>query len=80
MMINYFFNKNIAIILVSFLLALTPVSSFSFQLDKGPIDYDVLFKGSLKRGGKILNLSGKKSETKVLSAWSPVTIWEKLKR
>ena len=60
MTINYFFNKNIVIILVSFLLALTPANSFSFQSDKGPIDYDVLFKGSLKRGGKILNLSGKK--------------------
>jgi len=60
MTINYFFNKNISITLVSFLLVLTPVNSFSFQLDKGPIDYDVLFKGSLKRGGKILNLSGKK--------------------
>ena len=60
MTINYFFNKNIAIILVSFLLALTPVSSFSFQLDKGLIDYDVLFKEGLKRSGKILNLSGKK--------------------
>ena len=60
MTINYFFNKNISITLVSFLLALIPVNSFSFQLDKGPIDYDVLFKGSLKRGGKILNLSGKK--------------------
>ena len=60
MKINFFFNKNIAVILVSFLLALTPVSSFSFQLDKDPIDYDVLFKESLKRGGKLLNLSGKK--------------------
>ena len=60
MKINFFFNKNIAVILVSFLFALTPVSSFSFQLDKDPIDYDVLFKESLKRGGKLLNLSGKK--------------------
>ena len=60
MTINYFFNKNIAIILFSFLLVLTPVNSFSFQPDKGSIDYDVLFKGSLKRSGKILNLSGKK--------------------
>ena len=60
MTINCFFNKNISITLVSFLLVLTPVNSFSFQSDKGPIDYDVLFKGSLKRSGKILNLSGKK--------------------
>ena len=60
MTINYFFNKNISIILVSFLLVLTPVNSFGFQPDKGSIDYDVLFKGSLKRSGKILNLSGKK--------------------
>jgi len=60
MMINYPFNKNAVIILVSFLFALTPVNSFSFQLDKGSIDYDVLFKEGLKRSGKILNLSGKK--------------------
>ena len=60
MTINYFFNKNISITLVSFLFVLTPVNSFGFQLDKGPIDYNVLFKGSLKRSGKILNLSGKK--------------------
>ena len=60
MTIDYFFNKNISITLVSFLLALTPVNSFSFQSDKSPIDYNVLFKGSLKRSGKILNLSGKK--------------------
>ena len=60
MTIKYFFNKNIAIILVSFLFALTPVSAFSFQLDKAPIDYNFLFKSSLKRSGKILNLSGKK--------------------
>jgi len=59
-MINYPFNKSAVIILVSFLFALTPVNSFSFQLDKGSIDYDVLFKGGLKRSGKILNLSGKK--------------------
>ena len=60
MTINYFYNKNTVIILVSFLLVLTPVSILGFQLDKGPIDYDVLFKESLKRSGKILNLSGKK--------------------
>ena len=60
MTINYCFNKKISIILVSFLLVLTPVNSFSFQPDKGSINYDLLFKGSLKRGGKILNLSGKK--------------------
>ncbi len=28
--------------------------------EKGPVDYDQLFKESLKRGGKYLNLSGKK--------------------
>ncbi len=28
--------------------------------NKGPVDYDALFKGSLKRRGKFLNLSGKK--------------------
>ena len=60
MMINYPFNKSAVIILVSFLFALTPVNSFSFQLDKGSVDYDVLFKEGLKRSGKILNLSGKK--------------------
>ena len=60
-MIDYFFNKNAAaMVLVGFLLALAPVNSFGFQLDKGSIDYDTVFKESLKRNGKILNLSGKK--------------------
>jgi Ran GTPase-activating protein (RanGAP) involved in mRNA processing and transport len=61
MMTDCFFNKNaVAIFLVTILFVLIPFHSFSFQLDKGPIDYDVLFKESLKRNGKILNLSGKK--------------------
>ena len=59
MMINFFINKNIAIILIGFLFVLLPVYTFSFEL-KSPIDYDLLFKESLKRNGKILNLSGKK--------------------
>jgi Ran GTPase-activating protein (RanGAP) involved in mRNA processing and transport len=59
MTINLFFNKNITIILIAFLFVLSPVSSFSFQL-RSQIDYDLLFKESLKRNGKILNLSGKK--------------------
>ena len=60
MMTNYYLSKNIATPLVSFLLAFTPLDSFGFQLDKNPINYDVLFKESMKRSGKILNLSGKK--------------------
>jgi len=61
MMADYFLNKSlVSIIFVSFFLALTPVNLFGFQLDKGLIDYDVVFKESLKLGGKILNLSGKK--------------------
>jgi len=60
MMTNYCLSKNIAIFLVSFLLAFVPVDSFCFQLDKSPVNYDVLFKESIKRNGKILNLSGKK--------------------
>ena len=60
MTIKYFFNKNIAITLASFLLVLTPVNSFSFRSDNASIDYDVLFKESLKQSGKTLNLSGKK--------------------
>jgi len=59
-MTNYFLSKNITISLVSFLFAFAPVDSFGFQSDKNPIDYDVLFKESIKRRGKILNLSGKK--------------------
>ena len=60
MMTNYCLSKNIAIFLVSFLLAFVPVDSFCFQLDKSPVNYDVLFKESIKRNGKILDLSGKK--------------------
>ena len=59
-MTNYCLSKNIVISLATFLLAFTPVDSFGFQLDKSPVNYDVLFKESIKRGGKILNLSGKK--------------------
>ncbi|MDB9777177.1 hypothetical protein OAB27_00515 [bacterium] len=59
MMINFFFNKNITIIFIGFLFVLLPIYSFSFEL-KSSIYYDLLFKKSLKRNGKILNLSGKK--------------------
>jgi Ran GTPase-activating protein (RanGAP) involved in mRNA processing and transport len=59
MIINFFFNKNIAIIFIGLLFALSPVSSFSFQLENR-IDYDLLFKENLKHNGRILNLSGKK--------------------
>ena len=60
MMTNYYFSKKTVISLATFLLAFIPVDSFSFQLDKSPVNYDVLFKESIKRSGKILNLSGKK--------------------
>ena len=59
MTINFFFNKNITIIFIGFLFVLLPIYSFSFEL-KSSIYYDLLFKKSLKRNGKILNLSGKK--------------------
>jgi Ran GTPase-activating protein (RanGAP) involved in mRNA processing and transport len=59
MRINFFFHKNITIVFIGFLFVLLPVFSFSVEL-KSPIDYDLLFKESLKRNGKILNLSGKK--------------------
>jgi len=49
-----------AISLISFLLAFTPFDLFGFQLDKSSVNYDVLFKESIGRSGKILNLSGKK--------------------
>ncbi|SVE63940.1 uncharacterized protein METZ01_LOCUS516794, partial [marine metagenome] len=38
--------------------ATTP--GFSQELDKIIINYDALFKDGLKRGGKLLNLAGKK--------------------
>jgi Ran GTPase-activating protein (RanGAP) involved in mRNA processing and transport len=43
---------------------LIPIYSFSFQLDQGPTDYNVLFKESLNHDGKILNLAGKKIRDK----------------
>lgn len=43
------------------LFLVLPLSFAHAQLDeKQPVDYDQLFKESLKRGGKFLNLSGKK--------------------
>ena len=61
MKVNYILNKNqVCIFFVSFFLALIPVNLLGFQLEKQIIDYDVVFKESLKLGGKILNLSGKK--------------------
>ena len=41
------------------MFVLLPICSFSFEL-KSSIYYDLLFKKSLKRNGKIVNLSGKK--------------------
>ena len=46
------------IILTIFFLSISPVHA---QTDStGPVDYETLFKENLTRGGKVLNLSGKK--------------------
>ena len=60
MMTSYVFKKCTSLIFFGLLFVFSPVSSFGFQLDKNSINYDVLFKKSLKRSGKILDLSGKK--------------------
>ncbi len=67
--INDMFERNrTSLILISFATfvfnafvigsATSPV--FAQGFDKGPVDYDALFKDGLKRRGKFLNLSGKK--------------------
>jgi len=63
--IDFLFWKNkVSMILVGCLIVLMsePATSpsFSQELDKVRIDYDVLFKKGIKRRGKLLNLSGEK--------------------
>ena len=59
-MTNYVFKKFSPLFFFGLLFVFSPVSSFGFQLDSKSINYDALFKKSLKRSGKVLNLSGKK--------------------
>ena len=43
-----------------FVLALERSSSFSHELDKVSVDYNILIQESLKQNGALLDLSGKK--------------------
>ena len=68
MRINSLFGRNVvSLFLISGVLAMLafvvgPAVSpgFAQGFNKGPVDYDALFKEGLKRRGKLLNLSGKK--------------------
>ncbi len=51
-----------------------------FHNDKTSIDYDSLFKSSLKRGGKFLDLSGKKIGDEGVKILVAHDIWTKVKK
>ena len=74
----------IFLVLIGCLLAIMfgPANHHGFtqELDKVEIDYDKLFENGIKRGGKLLNLSGKKIGNKGIGRLIASGILEKVEK
>ncbi len=69
----------IFVVLLVFALFISPAKA-QFHADNTSIDYDSLFKSSLKRGGKFLDLSGKKIGDEGVKVLVAHEIWAKVKK
>jgi Ran GTPase-activating protein (RanGAP) involved in mRNA processing and transport len=67
------------VILALFASFINPANG-QFLDDKTSIDYDSLFKSSLKRGGKFLDLSGKKIGDEGVKVLVAHDLWSKVKK
>ena len=71
---------SICVVVLALLASFISQANGQFLDDKISIDYDSLFKSSLKRGGKFLDLSGKKIGDEGVKVLVAHDLWTKVKK